>query len=171
MRAFLLWFLTYGPVRLKFLLVLSILFCYATLSLFYAWSIATAVPKLLYFQSPLKRLVGGLKGRISSRSHDISKFFKNRFFIPPPKVSWNPKYLFPRYLYVKQLLTRLSFWHLLSIVASIDWCLIICLPQALPCYGNVLFSSAICILIFVLSIFRMMGNWEFSITRLRRTEK
>uniref|UniRef100_A0A0E0L9J9 AAA+ ATPase domain-containing protein n=1 Tax=Oryza punctata TaxID=4537 RepID=A0A0E0L9J9_ORYPU len=35
--------------------------------------------------SSLKRLVGGLKGRKPSKSNDISKLFRNKFFIPLPK--------------------------------------------------------------------------------------
>uniref|UniRef100_A0A0A9DXJ5 Uncharacterized protein n=1 Tax=Arundo donax TaxID=35708 RepID=A0A0A9DXJ5_ARUDO len=41
--------------------------------------------RLSPLSSSLKRLVGGLKGRKHSRSGDISKIFKNRFFIPLPK--------------------------------------------------------------------------------------
>jgi hypothetical protein len=37
--------------------------------------------------SSLKRLVGGLKARKPSKSNDISKLFRNKFFIPLPKVS------------------------------------------------------------------------------------
>ncbi|KAF0903576.1 hypothetical protein E2562_027991 [Oryza meyeriana var. granulata] len=35
--------------------------------------------------SSLKRLVGGLKGRKPTKSNDISKLFRNKFFIPLPK--------------------------------------------------------------------------------------
>jgi hypothetical protein len=131
-------FVWFASFKVSIDLSISVL-CYATLyTLFYTSLIATAVPKLLYFQSSLKRLVGGLKGQKSSRPCDISKLFKNKFFIPPPKVCWNPKFLFLRYLYVKQLWSSLFYWHLLSIVAPINWCLIICLPQSLPCYDNAL---------------------------------
>ncbi|KAL6861777.1 hypothetical protein ACP4OV_017477 [Aristida adscensionis] len=41
--------------------------------------------RLSSLSSSLKRLVGGLKGRKSSRSSDISKLFRNKFFIPLPK--------------------------------------------------------------------------------------
>ncbi|XP_062233250.1 uncharacterized protein LOC133930593 isoform X2 [Phragmites australis] len=46
---------------------------------------AAAAPKDKEPSSSLKRLVGSLKGRKPSRSSDISKLFKNRFFIPLPK--------------------------------------------------------------------------------------
>lgn len=37
--------------------------------------------------SPLKRLVGGLKGEKHSRSNDISKLFTNSLTVPLPEVS------------------------------------------------------------------------------------
>ncbi|KAL6605910.1 hypothetical protein ACP70R_041563 [Stipagrostis hirtigluma subsp. patula] len=44
-----------------------------------------SLSRLSPLSSSLKQLVGGLKGRKSSRSSNLSKLFRNKFFIPLPK--------------------------------------------------------------------------------------
>ncbi|KAL6595416.1 hypothetical protein ACP70R_047756 [Stipagrostis hirtigluma subsp. patula] len=56
-----------------------------------------AVPQSLSPSSSLEQLVGGLKGRKSSRSSDISKLFRNKFFNLLPKIEEDRKIIISRH--------------------------------------------------------------------------